>query len=78
MRALIDQNLSLIVLLGENLPHDLRHAFPGHNVSTVFYCGWSGKKNGDVIALCEENGIDVMVTADQGITYQQNLEKITT
>jgi hypothetical protein len=64
----------VIVLLDENLPHDLRHSFPDHNVSTVFYRGWSGRKNGGLIALCEENAIDVMVTADQGIAHQQNMK----
>lgn len=63
----------MIVLLDENLPHDLRRAFPGHDVSNVFYRGWSGRKNGELIALCEENLIDVILTADQGIAYQQNM-----
>ncbi len=30
------------VLLDENLPHDLRHFLPGHEVFTVAYRGWAG------------------------------------
>jgi hypothetical protein len=34
--------------------------------------GWSGKKNGDLLALAEST-FDVLVTIDQGLQYQQNL-----
>ncbi len=30
------------LLLDENLPHQLRHEVPGHEVFTVAYMGWSG------------------------------------
>jgi len=38
-------------LLDENLPHDLRHFIPGHEVFTVAFMGWAGVKNGDLLQL---------------------------
>ena len=35
--------------------------------------GWSGKKNGELLALMTAAGFEVLVTVDQGIPHQQNL-----
>lgn len=35
--------------------------------------GWTGVKNGDLVRLAEEQ-FDVLVTSDQNLRYQQNLE----
>jgi len=35
--------------------------------------GWSGKKNGELLALVISAGFDVFVTVDQNIRYQKNL-----
>lgn len=61
------------VLLDENLPHRLRLLLPNHNVMTVAFQGWVGISNGELIAAAEQTGFEVMVTADQGVSYQQNL-----
>jgi len=61
------------VLLDENLPHRLRLLLPSHTVITVAFQGWVGVSNGDLITAAEQAGFDVMVTADQGVSYQQNL-----
>ena len=61
------------VLLDENLPHRVRMLLAGHTVVTAAYQGWAAKSNGALIAAAEEAGFDVLVTADQGINYQQNL-----
>jgi hypothetical protein len=60
------------VLLDENLPHDLRHHFAGYEVYTVAFKRWSGIKNGALLRLAANDGFDVMVTLDDGVTYQQN------
>lgn len=60
------------VLLDENLPHDLRHHLPGHDVFTVAYMGWRGTKNGDLLRLAAGTGFDAMLTMDNGVAYQQN------
>jgi hypothetical protein len=61
------------VLLDENLPHALRHELPGHEVFTVQYMGWSGLKNGRLLAQAAAAGFNATVTMDSGVPYQQNL-----
>jgi hypothetical protein len=64
----------MLVLLDENLPHRLRHLITGHDVRTVAYQGWKALTNGALLKAAEDSGFDVMVTADQGIRYQQNMQ----
>ena len=35
--------------------------------------GWSELDNGDLIAMAEDEGYDILVTTDQNMRYQQNL-----
>jgi hypothetical protein len=42
-------------------------------VFTVRYLDWSGLKNGELLTTAEQHGIEVFVTADQNLAYQQNL-----
>jgi hypothetical protein len=63
------------VLLDEDLPHKLRLAVIGHDVSTVAWLGWNGLKNGVLLRTAEAAGIDVLVTGDQNLSYQQNLKE---
>lgn len=46
------------LLLDENLPHELRHHLPGHNVFTTAYMAWGGLKNGALLALAARQGFD--------------------
>ena len=39
----------------------------------AFQLGWADKKNGELLALAEEAGFDVLVTTDQNLLHQQNL-----
>lgn len=61
------------VLLDEDLPHKLRLNLPGHEVSTAAYRGWNGLKNGELLKTAEDEGLDVFVTGDKNLRYQQNL-----
>jgi len=36
---------------------------------------WSGIKNGKLMTLCVENGVDILLTIDKNLQYQQNLDK---
>lgn len=47
-------------------------SFPGHDVRTVDYQGWKSLSNGELLKAAEDAGFHVMVTADNGIRYQQN------
>ena len=37
------------------------------------YMGWTGLKNGELLRTAEDNGIEVLVTGDRTINYEQNL-----
>jgi hypothetical protein len=61
------------VLLDECVPKRLGRLLVGHVVRTVPQEGWSGKKNGELLALMTAYGFEVLLTVDQGIPHQQNL-----
>ena len=65
------------VLLDENLPHELRLLLmPMHEVFTVSFLGWSALENGDLLSQAASDGFDALVTKDQGIEHQQNLDSL--
>ncbi len=60
-------------MLDENLAHRLRKNLGAHEVFTVGYKGWAGLKNGELLRTAENDGIEVFLTGDQTLTYEQNL-----
>lgn len=60
------------ILLDEDLPRRLANRLVGHEVSTVQRSGWSGVKNGKLLALAATQ-FDVLLTMDSNLEYQQNL-----
>ena len=60
------------VLFDQCTPAPLRHALPGHAVSTAHEMGWASLTNGDLLEAAERS-FDVLVTTDQSLPYQQNL-----
>ena len=63
------------VLLDESLPEDLRHLLLPHDAETVGYRRWKGRRNGVLMGSAREAGFEVLLTADQGIPHQQNLDR---
>ena len=61
------------ILIDECVPRRIRKHLPGHDVRTVPEMGWSGKKNGALLALMTGQGFEVLLTVDQSIRHQQNL-----
>ena len=61
------------ILLDECMPRPLKRALPGHDIRTVRELGWSGKWNGELLALMTQAGIEVLLTVDQNLRHQQNL-----
>ena len=61
------------ILLDHNVPVPLRSWLIGHQVETDYERGWAELSNGVLLQMAEEAGFEVMITADQGIRYQQNL-----
>ena len=65
----------MCILLDESLPRRLSRALAEHTVTTVVEAGWSGVKNGKLLALAAGQ-YDVFVTADRNLQYQQNLSSL--
>ena len=61
------------VLFDHGTPAPLRHALADHQVATAYEHGWSGLKNGELIAAAEAGKFDVLLTTDKNLRYQQNL-----
>ena len=59
------------LLLDECVPARLKRALPSYEVSTVVAEGWSGVKNGKLLALAGQN-FDAFITVDKNLPYQQN------
>ena len=47
----------------------------GVDVATVPEMGWAGITNGALLQLAQAANVDVFVTADQNVQYQQNMRK---
>jgi uncharacterized protein (DUF433 family) len=62
------------ILLDECVPRRLRQELPGHDVRTVPEMGWSGKKNGELLQLMVGQNFEVVLTVDQSLRHQQNLQ----
>jgi uncharacterized protein DUF5615 len=63
------------ILLDESLPNELQSELIGHEVQIVNELGWSGLKNGDLLAR-GAGRFEVFLTADQNLRYQQNLSTL--
>ena len=62
------------ILFDQGTPVPLRHYLPEHDVATAAEMGWSQLNNGELLATATANGFEVLVTTDQNLRYQQNLE----
>lgn len=60
------------ILLDESVPSRLGPLLVGHSAITVQRQGWASIKNGKLLALAAAE-FDVLLTADKGMEYQQNL-----
>ena len=60
------------ILLDESLPRPLARLLLGHEVRTVDEMGWSGTRNGPLLALAAAD-FEVLLTADQNLEHQQSL-----
>ena len=60
------------ILFDHNTPGPLRRYFADREVDTAGENGWDQLTNGELIQLAAQQGCDVLITADQSITRQQN------
>lgn len=63
------------ILLDESVPARLGPQLTGHTAVTVQRRGWASIKNGKLLELAAGE-FDVLLTADKGMEYQQNLSTL--
>jgi hypothetical protein len=64
------------ILLDECAPRPLKRELVDYEVLTVVEMGWSGKKNGELLRLMSQEGFTILLTTDQNLRYQQNLQQV--
>ena len=63
------------ILFDQGTPVPLRKFLSDHQVATAFERGWNTLKNGDLLAVAEQNNFEILITTDQHLKYQQNLSE---
>ena len=62
------------IIFDQGTPAPLRHSLAGHSVATAFEQGWDKLQNGELIRRAEAEGFNALITTDQNLGYQQNLQ----
>ena len=62
------------ILLDECVDQRLRLSFECHDCQSAGYAGLAGLKNGVLLDAAEAAGFEALITTDQEIPYQQNLD----
>ena len=63
------------ILLDECAPRPLKRELADCEIRTVVEMGWSGKKNGELLLLMSQESFTILLTTDQNLRYQQNLQQ---
>ena len=63
----------MLILFDNGTPAPLRYALKGHVVVEAIERGWDKLVNGELIAVAEAAGFDLLLTTDKNIRHQQNL-----
>lgn len=61
------------ILFDQGTPVPLRQALQGHVIETAYEKGWQTLKNGELLAIAEDEKYDIILTTDQNLRYQQDL-----
>ncbi len=67
----------LKIILDEGVPNSLARFLKDFQVRSVQAEGWAGKKNCELLKLCESKNYEVFITLDTKMEYQQSLDKST-
>lgn len=63
----------MLILFDHGTPKGLARALAGHTVVTAQARGWDRLDNGALLDAAEAAGIDLLLTTDRRIRYQQDL-----
>lgn len=61
------------ILLDHCVPAPLAKRLPGHVPQIAYDLGWAKLRNGELIEAAQNNGMDLLLTSDKNLRYQQNL-----
>ena len=61
------------ILLDTNMPTGLRAVLSDHEVVSAPKMGWGALENGELLAVAEADGFDMLITGDKNIAYQQRI-----
>jgi len=64
----------MLILFDHGAPRGLARALADHTVITAKARGWDRLNNGALLQAAEAAAIDLLLTTDQRIRYQQNLK----
>ena len=63
------------ILFDQGTPVPLRRSLSAHEIVTAFEQGWGTLQNGDLLRAAEQAGFEAIITTDQNLRYQQNLNE---
>jgi hypothetical protein len=64
----------MLVLFDHGTPKGLMRSLAGHTVVTAYGKGWETLANGALLQAGEEARVDLLLTTDRRLRYQQNLK----
>jgi len=62
------------LLLDECVPRPLLRDLTDYDAHHVVDLGWSSKRNGELLKLMLTQGFETLLTVDQNLPFQQNLQ----
>ena len=63
------------ILFDHNMPRGVARHLLGHAITHAKELGWNRLTNGDLLAVADEAGFEILLTADKNMSYQQNLSR---
>jgi hypothetical protein len=63
----------MLILFDHGTPKGLIRMLAGHSIITAQARGWDKLDNGALLDAAEEAGVELLLTTDRRIRYQQNL-----
>ena len=63
----------MLILFDHGTPKGLIRALAGHDIITAQGRGWDTLDNGALLDAAEDAGVELLLTTDARIRYQQNL-----
>ena len=63
----------MLILFDHATPRGIARGLSGHTVITAYEQGWDRLTNGLLLSAAEQANVELLLTTDRGIRYQQNL-----